>query len=448
MTDLNSLPVKIFSIDEGETFLYEAVTNKIFRIEQAGNFNVQKLIARFVNSGKISAQILDAPKFSMPFDEYRYALEKKMSRLILEVTRRCNMRCTYCVYSGKFSGRRTHENFDISRDTLERAIRFYAEHSGNLNEGSISFYGGEALLRTDEIFYAIDYAKRLMPEKKLSFAISTNGLLLDEKIFLRLAKNPNVALSITLNGSPHDRYRRTIDGKGTLETLLSKLNTVKKNFPQVWKNQIGFICNYSDFNELIVQREFYLNVVGKMPLLINPIVPPNFDDLLSNGNEKISVREKFATTYLREGDSFLAAYFRVPVAVIHDRPIFTSPRSFINSCLPFINRIFIAADGRFQICTETIELDGLGNINKGFNFTALKRFYDAAEKIFFDSDCRRCWAQRLCPVCFKDFLTVEGFQAIDAAFCDRIRAITLCDLKLYCRLAYHHRDLLEQLIRS
>lgn len=446
--NMDSLPVKIFSIDEGEAFLYEASTNKIFRIERTDNFSEADLLASFLGSGEISASILATPKFSISFDEYRCALETKIQRLILEVTRRCNMRCSYCVYSGKFPGRRTHENFDMPRSTMERAINFYAAHSTALDHGSISFYGGESLLRADEIFYAIDFATRAIPEKKLSFAISTNGLLLNENILSRLANNPDVALNITLNGPPHDKYRRTSDGKATLENLLDKLDVAKKTFPQVWENQIGFICNYANFEEFAVQREFYLNVVGKMPLLINQIMPPNLADLFFEGDEKISAREKFADDYFREGDDFLAAYFRVPIAVIHDRPIFTADaRSFINSCIPFLNRIFVTANGRFQICTETTDLDDLGDLNSGLNFSTLKKFYDAAEKIFVDSACRRCWAQRLCPACFKDFLTPTGnVESVAPFLCRKFRAALLCDLKLYCRLAYHRRDLLERLI--
>lgn len=448
MTDFDALPVKIFSIIEGDTFLYEAITNKIFRIERTNNFDEEELLARFVRNGSISAQILDAPKFSVPFEEYRHNLEKNLRQIIFEVTRRCNLRCSYCVYSGKFSGRRTHENFDMPRETLERAINFYATHTTAANKGSISFYGGESLLRADEIFHAIDYAERIMPEKKLQFAISTNGLMLDDKIFSQVTKKPNVTLNVTLNGSPQDKYRRTVDGKGTLKTLLDKLDIAKKNYSQVWENQIGFLCNYADFEELTAQRNFYLKDVRKMPILINRIVPPDFADLLSNDNKEIFAREELADTYIRESDSFLAAYFRVPIAVIHERPIFNdSTRSFINSCIPFANRFFVTADGRFQICTETTELDELGDLESGFNFATLKKIYDKAEKIFVDSDCRRCWAQRLCPACFKDFLTADGnICSPNLAWCRRLCATLLCDLKLYCRLAYYHRDLLKRLI--
>ena len=447
---MNSLPVKIFSIVEGDNFLYEAVTNKIFRMEQTNNFDEEELLARFVRNGSISTRIFDAPKFSVPFDEYRHTLEKNLRQMILEVTRRCNLRCSYCVYSGKFPGRRTHENLDMTRKTLERAINFYATHGTTTNKGSISFYGGEALLCCDEIFHAIDYAERVMPEKKLQFAIATNGLLLDKKIFSWLMKKPNVTLNVTLNGLPHDKYRCTVDGKGTLKTLCDNLDIAKKDYPQVWDNQIGFLCNYADYEELINQRNFYLKVIRKMPLLINRIVLPNFVDLLSTDDKEISAREELVDLYIREGDLFLAAYFRVPIAVIHERPISNADtRSFINSCIPFANRFFVTADGRFQICTETTELDELGDLTDGFNFVTLKKIYDDAEKFFADSDCRRCWAQRLCPACFKDFLTPDGsICSLGSTWCRNFRAVLLCDLKLYCRLAYYHRDLLKRLIDS
>ena len=231
--------------------------------------------------------------------------------------------------------------------------------------------------------------------------------------------------------------------------MLEKLNTVKKNFPQVWKNQIGFICNYADFIELKTQRNFYLNLADKMPLLINPIVPPNLDEFFSNGDEKVYGRDELADIYFREGDMFLTSYFRVAVAVIHDRAIFVTPHSLINSCIPFINKILVTATGHFQICTETVELDDFGDVYNGFNFTRLKKLYDDTEKIFFDSNCRMCWAQRLCPACLKDFLTADGnVKMIDKIFCERIRLSLLSDLKLYCRLAYYRRDLLKQILNT
>lgn len=447
---IDELPVKIFSVGDNRKFLYEAVTNKIFKVENNNSLADKDLISALASDKKISSDILATPKYSASFAEYCQVLKNRLPRLILEVTRQCNMRCSYCVYSGKFSGRRNHQNFKMSRKVLERAIDFYAEHSRDLGTGNISFYGGEALLCADEVFHAVEYATCAMPKKKLSFTISTNGLLLDKNIYHKLTEYPNVFLNITLNGSPHDKYRRSVEGKGTLKIILHNLDELKKDFLDVWENQVGFICNYATFEELMAQRNFYLNVVKKMPLLINPIVPPNFSEMLSMIPEKISAREKIMEVYLAEGDEFLESFFKVSLAVIHERPIFPhDSKTFINSCIPLSNGVFVTADGDFQICTETTDLSALGNVNCGYNFGTLKTFYDAIEKSFEESNCRKCWAQRLCYACCKDFITDKGkVQPITKNYCEKIRADILSDLMLYCRIVYDYPAIAKRILKK
>ncbi|MBD5584080.1 MAG: radical SAM protein [Clostridia bacterium] len=82
--------------------------------------------------------------------------------LIIEVTRRCNMRCAHCL-------RGDAEDQDISFQVIDDTLR----HFDQIN--TITFTGGEPSLNLQAIRHALTYCKR----RKIpvgSFFIATNGL--------------------------------------------------------------------------------------------------------------------------------------------------------------------------------------------------------------------------------------------------------------------------------
>ncbi len=77
--------------------------------------------------------------------------------LILSLTNKCNMDCTYCVYHDKFS---KHENINhtMSFETARKAIDEVLSFSQNVEAIRIGFYGGESLIEFDLIQQCVDYA--------------------------------------------------------------------------------------------------------------------------------------------------------------------------------------------------------------------------------------------------------------------------------------------------
>lgn len=52
-----------------------------------------------------------------------YSLENRMNQLVLQVTQKCNLRCSYCVYSGDYKNR-NHSQKEMSWETAKEAVDY------------------------------------------------------------------------------------------------------------------------------------------------------------------------------------------------------------------------------------------------------------------------------------------------------------------------------------
>jgi uncharacterized protein len=143
------------------------------------------------------------------------------------VTEACNLNCTYCYnayHSPKF----------MSEEIALANLRLYMNVlTGKQERVWVTFTGGEPLLNYNLITKMIDEAKRLGKKnsKKVMFNLTTNGTLLDNKILDRLHKEELfLALSIDGKKEHHDKYRITINGKGTHDKVIKNLKNALKVF--------------------------------------------------------------------------------------------------------------------------------------------------------------------------------------------------------------------------
>ena len=426
--------------------VYETVTNRLLRpdgatLQRLRDMDEAQALRWLAEEGALSMARLSPPAYRRDFNAHRATIETRLPKLTLEVSRRCNLRCSYCVYSGAFPGRRSHQDVDMSWETLSAALYFYADHSRDLVEGEIGFYGGEALLRFEMIRCAVAHAREIMPGKALSFVISTNGLALTQSVRAWLAENPDVSVSVTLNGPAHDRYRKKRDGEGSLVNVMGNLERLRGEWPRVWQRQVNLLCNYASYDELMAQRTFYNDVIGKAPVLINPIVLPGVGAAAG-----VEGRDAVVEAFLREGDPFLSALFKNELLRVHRRDILPEGgTAILNSCQPLGSGVFVDAEGSFQVCTEMERAILLGDVRHGYDWQALRTLNDEMPLRCEACGCRDCWAQRLCCACLAHD---PGTEAARTVFCEKARRDVENDLALYCRIASYHPAILERLQRK
>ena len=150
-----------------------------------------------------------------------------LTELELFLTENCNLRCEYCFV------KEMRVN-SIPLETARAAINFLVFYSGQKKDLNITFFGGEPLLEIEKVIDLIDYCDTIEAEiksKKFHHAMTTNGTLLNEDILRRIQGRLNLLLSIDGDEETHDKYRKNINGKGSFQSVISKLGLIKKYQP-------------------------------------------------------------------------------------------------------------------------------------------------------------------------------------------------------------------------
>lgn len=110
-----------------------------------------------------------------------YHLNRNLGDLVLQVTQGCNLRCGYCVYSGKYYNR-THSSKRMTKERAFQAVDFFVNHAADRDYLIIGFYGGEPLLEFQLIQDVIQYTEENHSGKKFHFNMTTNATLLTDEV--------------------------------------------------------------------------------------------------------------------------------------------------------------------------------------------------------------------------------------------------------------------------
>jgi uncharacterized protein len=126
----------------------------------------------------------------------------------IHLTHNCNLRCSYCYTGEKFGWGMDSATVDRAVDfALEQAAAQQAEHL------EIVFFGGEPLLRKDALYRVADRATERARGVRVSFKMSTNGLLLDDETIGELDQR-QVFVSLSIDGPPEVQDRQRPDAAG------------------------------------------------------------------------------------------------------------------------------------------------------------------------------------------------------------------------------------------
>ncbi len=143
----------------------------------------------------------------------------------------CNLDCAYCFFLSK-EALYPESKFRMSYGVLKAYIKQYVQSQARVSEVMITWQGGEPTLMGLDFFRkATQYADQFKaPRQKISFAIQTNGVLLNDDWgeFLR-EKGYLVGISIDGPAHLHNTYRQDKGGKPTFGRVIAGLNILKKH---------------------------------------------------------------------------------------------------------------------------------------------------------------------------------------------------------------------------
>lgn len=362
----------------------------------------------------------------------------KITMFTIEMTQQCNLRCSYCCYSGKYRDRRQHNEKEISYDTLHNVVEFIEKYADkDATEITVCFYGGEALLARKKIEWLIKNLSTICG-KKIRFSLSTNGLLLTESVIDWIASFENFLVNVTIDGNKmmHDKCRKTITGKGSYDTIVKNLEVFKKKYPEVFDKRVRFLSTVYSWKEVKQLAEVWDEqpvLKRHYPVHISHILP-NFDNTTrfydTRETKDEFYREAFMA-YINGEKSIMSASFQKLINIIDKRNFRKLPNDLnIMTCFQELYSCFINVDGDLYACEKFCDAAKIGNVKYGFNeyltYSLLQKFTERKNRL-----CSSCWAQRFCRMC----MTSLNYKDCEIKkMCNMERDTIELALKYYCEL--------------
>lgn len=152
-----------------------------------------------------------------------------MERYVLHVTKECNMNCTYCYEKDKTS----KYTWEEVKQLIDNIVKFNKD-----KEFEIEYLGGEPLLAFDIIKKATQYLESIQSVKVKSYAVTTNGTILDDSIIQWLKNNKKIYWFASMDGTKWMNQLRVFkeSGVNSYDIVLRNHKILEK---EIGINRIG-----------------------------------------------------------------------------------------------------------------------------------------------------------------------------------------------------------------
>ena len=230
---------KLFTVNN-RTYVYNVISGSIFQIDDLALWvlscdgmpvsefretvekredksQILSLMNGLTSAGLIRSNKIEMKETSIP--------KADISALTLMVAQECNLRCKYCYgEGGEYSNRGK-----MSVETAKAAVDFLVENA-TTDDLKIAFLGGEPLMNMPVIESTVNYCNDIEKKtgKKFSYTITTNAVLLNDKIRSFLIEN-HITCQISIDGDKrgNDLNRVAVDGSGSYDRIIRNTDELR-----------------------------------------------------------------------------------------------------------------------------------------------------------------------------------------------------------------------------
>jgi uncharacterized protein len=406
-------------------YVFTPYTGQLFRIQLAGRdaaeVDSQKAIidasmSRYAMAFRPPCITTIKPGYTL--EEVANAIEHDLGHMTLGVTQDCNLRCQYCVYSGRFPYFRHHARVNMTEETALRAADYFLKHlTTRKKHVFVTFYGGEPFLNFPVIIRVREYLARALGSR-VHFSITTNGTLLDEQSIEYVVTN-RIYLTISLDGDrdTHDRYRLFVNGAPTFDRVVQNLERLRNADEEYFRIYVNFSvtinagCDYKRMDEFFSNYENGIKVSGVMfygsdglapvrgntrnlPFLVDKFI----EGCLSHAFGDPKRKRKYAFAFAVLGRGLKMIHHRR----VSDEILFQDTYCLRKHCIPGASKLFVSPDGAFYPCEKLDSYSHLqiGDLHSGIIAKTVYRYleqYAALRNLY----CKDCYLVDLCDYCFQ-----------------------------------------------
>jgi len=412
-------------------YIYDAYSNQILATSQRVWENLDRVLGSqrplesdFVPDAGVTAEVRSAVRSAqglgqlLPCDvrsmrfydneaTLRDRIRRHVSHLALEVTEACNFSCRYCPHT--FDDGRMVRRKSMAWPTAEKAIASFVERSSEASGRSVSFWGGEPLIAFRTIRRVVDFIEAAHPSMRPAYSFTTNGSLITQSVAAYLARM-RFDLTVSVDGpeDAHDRFRISRKTQGTHRGVLAGLTRLVEADAEYYRKHVQFNCVLTPGTDLARTFAFF----DAHPLFtghrvrFSRVAPDGTtfyqqygtysedqEDLLRKQSTAPSQSPDAHTAYKRRRFLNLAVRDRTPLRA-------TVPPN--GCCVPLLKKMLVTVAGDIYMC-ERMPYDlPLGNIHRGgVDDDRVVSLVDEYARRSLP-DCGKCWAVRLCGLCYRD----------------------------------------------
>lgn len=462
--------------DSGANLLFSMSAGQFAQLEASGDGSANQMLPmlKLLNSRGVLLpggrdSLFDASQDHIDRIIDHNARNVLMRKYVLEVTQDCNFRCKYCSNTLETVWRH-HRHRHMSAETARKAVDYYFKIYTDFlrrvpekyydaflkrNKPSLSFYGGEPTMNFNIVKETTAYMKSLRWEEygirkeDIIFTSNTNLSYIDSDMLEFLTGNSFI-LYASLDGpaSEHDKNRVNQNGAPTFAQAYRNLMKIKDYDADYFKEKVTILAVEAPNHDRKASHEFldglgcrisYLPMSTYGCFIDNPVA--KLEEIEKHEEEII---ENAVRAYNENPEKEMSNYAKM---IRHRLDIGGEADSdgLLPTCPVATDNMMVDVDGNLHICHKTDGSFILGNVDKGLDRDALRKFYGDLARASDCEECRNCWAVRECGQCAAVRLKGGSFVNPDEDECRYIRKSALIDYRIFARLLQADPQILDRL---
>ncbi|MCK5941584.1 MAG: quinohemoprotein amine dehydrogenase maturation protein [Planctomycetes bacterium] len=381
-----------------------------------------------------------------------------LATLVLNVTNKCNLSCTYCYeYGDDKIGAGQGQNGKARMDdkTARDSIDFLMRSSGARPQVSITFFGGETLLNFEAIRAATEYAEQQAAQhaKRVHYSLTTNATLLTDEIVDFLTTHRfGITVSIDGDQDEQDRHRTFKSGKGSFDVIEPRIRHLLETNRARNGRAIGARVTVTAGATPVVETYRYLteelgfDEVGFAPVTAAlgrsyALGEQGYERLLREFGELADDYVEAAVAGKGHGFSNLGDLIRE----LHQGVNKAHP------CGAGLGLLGVSTEGELGLCHRFVESKShsVGSVQDGIDEHTRAAFLEKAH-VDNKTDCSQCFARPLCAGgCYHEAHVRYG-EATQANlhYCEWIRGFVDLGLQSYGRIQSRNPGFLTRFDQS
>lgn len=369
-----------------------------------------------------------------------------LATLVLNVTNKCNLTCTYCYEYGDDrltdgDGSKGSGKPKMDDDTARQSIDFLLRNCGDRPQVSITFFGGETLLNFPAIRAAVDYAEERakLVNKRVHYSLTTNATLLTDEVVDFLTRHRfGITISIDGDQEQQDRHRKFAKGVGSFDVIAPRLANLIATNRQRKGRAIGARVTLTagaapaPATYRFLTQELGFDEVGFAPVTAGlgrdyALGEKGYQKLLREFGE---LAEDFVAAAQR-GEAHGFANLGDLLRELHQGVNKAHP------CGAGLGLLGVSTEGELGLCHRFVESKShaVGNVTTGIDEGTRTAFLQQAH-VDQKTDCTQCFARPLCAGgCYHEAHVRYGDAThANLHYCEWIRGFVDLGLSTYARI--------------